>query len=415
MSGLWIGANLLCHVCKYASNCDKCCNECEDTCNSAQRCFYSEYGNDFISAKKKKDFRSFSGLNLFEVWEDRFREDGFGKEMDKILGKNNKERTHASPTATQGDFLRKSEGNIMNQNNQGQVENESTIAKVSNHSQGVTSILDSESGNFVEITPELQRNAMYVHGQIQLGTFAIALAIKKIYDEKLYLGLGCSSRKEYAETMLPFGRKQAEKYYKVADKVSQFMPELKENGASMRHLEPGDTEKLDGIGMAKLYELTKLEDADFEEIMEGNEVNGVSLEEIKAASVREATAEIKRIRDAYSKKLAVQDEAIKTLKAEKQANDDKIRAAEEKLNTAKAIEDKFRREAGSVEDKQRAIKAAKSLLDEASMLIGACGVDVTDPETLQQEFLSMADKMALMINIMKTSYGEIFLSMEHRM
>ncbi len=415
MSGLWLGANLLCHVCTYASGCENCCKKCEDTCNSAQRCFYDKFGNDFFNARMSGDWQSFRGLHLFEVWEDRFREDGFGREMDKILGNNNKERTHASPTATQGDFLRKSEGTMSNQIDEKQEfknsggDQESTIAKVDDHSQGVQKMYDAELGDYVDITPAFQRNAAYVHGQIQMGTFAIALAIKKIYDEKLYLGLGCSSKEEYANRMLPFSRKQANKYYRVADRISQYMPQIDTNDAPGRHLDAPESKKFSEMGIRKLYELTKVDDADFEELMEGGDLNGHTLEEFKAMTVRQATEEIAKIRKVSGERISILEEKNKYLQSENETLKEKETDARERMKNARDLEYIYGEKKMSSEVARQKMSEAGDRLAQAQELIVALGssVDNDSPELIRKSFYDIYNTLMMMVELFQENNYEM--------
>jgi len=265
-------------------------------------------------------------------------------------------------------------------------------------------VYDSEKEDFVDISPEIQRHAAYVHQQIALGTFSIALAIKKMFDEKLYLGLGCSSKVEYCETMLPFGRQQAYKYYAIGRKFQNFLPANGENVAPVRQIED--------IPMKKLYELTKIDEADFEELMTKGEVEGVSLDEIRKQTYNDAITELAKIKNKSSRRISTLEAENEQLKAEQKALDQKIDEANEKLQLAQEIQERFGEMATSIDDKHRMIKKAAELLTTASELMLNCMVTVDDPVTLKADTVALFRKLEVTIEYWKINYGPLLLDME---
>jgi len=265
-------------------------------------------------------------------------------------------------------------------------------------------VFDSDKGDFVQVTPDMQRHAAYVHQQIAMGTFMIALAIKKMFDEKLYLGLGCSNKTEYCETMLPFGRQQAYKYYKIGKKFQKYLPGDSESVAPGRHFED--------LGYKKLYELTKLDDADFEELIETGEIDGFKMEQFKKQTYNEAMKEINLLRRKSSKKISILEEENKKLKSEMQSRERLIEEANEKYKQALEMEDVYGPMKTSVDDRRRVLNNAIDMLNHATKLILNCKVTVDDPPTLKHTAVEVYKILFITAEYWKDYNGELLLSME---
>jgi hypothetical protein len=212
----------------------------------------------------------------------------------------------------------------------------------------IREVWDDEKKKMVTIKPEQARLAAYLHEQVTAGVFVTALAMKRIINERLYLALGAGSVQEYCDTMLPFGRGQAYKYKAIAERFEGVLPELtppeKEDGSSLI-VSPGrqyDLKSLESIGYRKLYELSKVEDADFSEIptrgivkIGNEEINIDQIQEMTARTWNIKLAEIKR---GYSSRVNQLEEKVKLLESERIAIESREAEAKSKIETARDLE-----------------------------------------------------------------------------
>jgi len=106
-------------------------------------------------------------------------------------------------------------------------------------------ITDSETGEVVEITPELRDEALQVHGQIEGAFWQLATALARIKNEKLYLALGFDSFRGYCESTLPFKVRNAYNYALIGEKIGL---RLLESGSSVQTF----AHSLENVGMYKL-------------------------------------------------------------------------------------------------------------------------------------------------------------------
>lgn len=263
------------------------------------------------------------------------------------------------------------------------------------------SILDLETNEFHTPTEERIAMANHWHGQAMAGAIITAMAIRRIFDEKLYLDLGCSSRDEYINRMLPFGRKQAYQYHKVAGKFAPYL----ESGESIEEL-----------GIRKLNELAKLDQPDIEALLEGKEIgegdDKVSLAEIREASSREVSDQIKKVRQKYQAKVTQLEEEVLTLKAESEADHEKVVKAEQKLEEARSIEQVYGSKASLVADKRRRMAEANTHLDSMIETIMRSGVTEEDPDTLINDMLAFLRKLNKYQERIEAEYQDLMFTSE---
>lgn len=244
-------------------------------------------------------------------------------------------------------------------------------------------VFDGDKQDFVKVSKEQQLSAGYIHQQIAMGVFITALAIKKMYDEKLYLAFNCSTREEYADTMLPFGRRQAEKYYRIADKFKEYLPE----NANLSSQIEGDVQEL---GIAKLYELTKIEDEDLRTVMSGGNLTGAdgnkySLEDINDMSARELSKRIQEIKSKYTSRISNFEEENKLLKAERESDKELVESAKEQTEHAHKLEIMYGGGASLLKDKEACLQAARDHFRRAWESLESANITEKDPVQLQRE------------------------------
>ncbi len=256
-------------------------------------------------------------------------------------------------------------------------------------------ILDQESGEFVEVSHEKQRLASYAHNQVLMGAFISAISIKKIFDEKLYLGLNCGSRDEYCETMLPFGRRQAFRLYAIANKFDAVSKSL--TGDGLTQITSGDTSdlvtlksqtELAGIGVTKLYELTRLEDDDIKDLIKGGKLKTESgdydIEDIKDASAKELSRIVSESTKKYKTKISQLTEEVALLSEEKKAKDKELERLAKEKEELEGLERIYGPMASQLKLKKKLLTEARDLLDTFNEVAIRIGVTEDDPENMRK-------------------------------
>jgi hypothetical protein len=159
---------------------------------------------------------------------------------------------------------------------------------------------------------------------VEMPTLEKAVALARIADREHYLDLGHPSFKAFAESDLPFGWRQAMKYVKIGRKFAPMLPEfegdnmnpdaylLSENSGTNDAEGGGEAAlQFSQLGISKLHEMTKLDDAAFEDVArEGKlvmpdgetEYTLDELMDMKTAEASKAIEEAKMDKEAYRAK-----------------------------------------------------------------------------------------------------------------
>lgn len=272
-------------------------------------------------------------------------------------------------------------------------------------------ILDLDSGEFHAITPERQKVAAYLHQQVYTGAFVIAFALRRIFDGKYYLDLGCSSIEEYCMNMLPFNKSQAYRYYKIAEKFSAALPGV-DGPEALVNSRP----ELAEIGVTKLAEMVKLDDEDFKTVVDGGtlhyEEHEVSLETVREKSVREMRESIKSMRDKYSERVSILEEKNLQLKEEAEANAEFVERAKNRYELGSELERKYGEKAVQIEAKQDRMDIARRQLNDLQIAFAAIGVNTDDPDALQRDMFDLINKLHEVYEVAQGLYGHVILSVE---
>lgn len=130
----------------------------------------------------------------------------------------------------------------------------------------------------------------------------ICKGLKEMRDGKLYKELGYQNMADYSENEVGIGRKQSERYIKIAETYSE------ENATSMSHL-----------GTTKLFLLTKLDEPLREEFIQTNDVNNTSTRELeeKIKEINDLKAEKEEILE-HNKQLAYRNRNLQEKYSEKE-------------------------------------------------------------------------------------------------
>lgn len=260
-------------------------------------------------------------------------------------------------------------------------------------------VYDAEHDAMVEVTREQQMLAASLHRQVVIGAFITALALKRIRDERLYVALGCHTFDEYTVSMCPFNRAQAYKYLKIAQRFEQLLPnmeELKEIAESKKVNKNSErfVQSTGQMGIEKLYELTRLEDNDLEELTTTGKLStpdgDYTLEQMQEQTTREFTRQLKEIQARYSGKLSQLDEENKTLQAEKELLEKQMEQNQEHIQDAREIQKLWGRRASKIEEKREMLNEARKTLAYLQQIVFQINIQDDDPGSLQREMLDLA-------------------------
>jgi hypothetical protein len=254
-------------------------------------------------------------------------------------------------------------------------------------------IYDDEEEGMVKVTPEERRVANSLQQRMDVTTLMMAVIMMRMSDEKLYRAVdkGYSSFREYAEVRCPFGYRQAQKYASIGRKFAPLLPgDITKGELSSPDQKAlnGNLEALGDLGVNKLYELSKIDDADFSELPSEGKVilkdgTEIDVEDIKSQSARE----FKRKLDEYKE---YQQDLEKELNSTAQERD---KALEEKEQAEKDAEVglKYKHMYGEKSDQFEAqkgrIMAARSKAADLNQLLSKI-------KDLDPEFEGLVDELA---------------------
>ena len=282
---------------------------------------------------------------------------------------------------------------------------------------GLNHVLDEETGELVEISDDMRRIAHGIQQRIEGATIITAFLIQMVRDEKMYLAFGCGSFQEYADTMLPFNRRTAYKYISISEKFTPLLPSrLSSNGVQStaqiaENIASNDVmQDLSSIGTEKLYELTKIPDADFSEVMNKGVVKTPdgqewSLDEIKAESSRKVAEAVKEVKKKYQSRLSNIEEDKKRLKEERDLAKKELADNKERIERSQEIEQKYGKQASRLEELEYLLDEAQKHLGKLEEKFGKVEVDYSDPESLRERAMTLLRQMTLIQEAARTRFG----------
>ena len=167
---------------------------------------------------------------------------------------------------------------------------------------------DTETGDVVQVTPEMRARAAAARRLIEQATLAKALALATVADERLYLADGYGSFKDWVLLELGSSYRSAKDYVRIGRRLAPLFPALSAGdglagelpqiaeGQSIA-LDSERTEAISGLGLVKLAQLCRLDETQFSDVVErgvvtlGNEDFTLDeLQEMSAREVRPASA-----------------------------------------------------------------------------------------------------------------------------
>lgn len=269
-------------------------------------------------------------------------------------------------------------------------------------STAITTVFDAENQEWREITQKERIIATKLHDKLLEGAYFSAILITKIIDERHYLALGCESTEEYIHTKTPYSRRQAYVLLKIGRKFAGFIGNGTQNNLLLNEsnnisvesaLKDNESESaesaLNGLGITKLLELTKLEDEEINELLSTGKAsinnNQLTLEELKESSAKEVSKRIAEVKKQFSGKIALLTEENKQLKEEKKL----LEKDAEKVKTAMELEKQYGAVASRLEDKEERLAQAEKMLNEFNEVVMRIGINENDPDVLKQRVVAL--------------------------
>lgn len=212
-----------------------------------------------------------------------------------------------------------------------------------------------------EVSGERQEKALRLHRQIVAnGNIAASCMVemgrdlKTVRDEKLYSEFGCADFAEYCEKKAGIGKRHGYNFIAVFERFGE-----------------DKLGQLQGLGIAKLLELAKLDDNDLGELMSGAEVSEMSVRELKD-------------------KIAEYDKTCEQLKLDldsaesdrREADDQKARAEDEKNELKYQLEQAEKRRK---ELEEQVAKLEESESKSRESLANAIDRHLAEKQKLQEE------------------------------
>lgn len=290
-------------------------------------------------------------------------------------------------------------------------------------------VYDEENQKYIEVNREIQVLAAQTHQEVLMGVFTSAVAIKKMFDNKLYLGLGYQSREDYIANGLPIARRQAYAYYQIASKMDSAVKllraenaEFDENSNPVVHssaltqnteqLLPNENgwSELGKLGVKKLYEITTLEDDELATLLKSGKVSldggDIDLNELIDLTAKQVAQKVAAARKRDKAEISRLSEKIKLTESEQKDRAKLVDQLSKENGDAKKIEAMYGPKASLIKDKFERVSMARTLLNEFAMTTRNCGVDENDPAELRNELRTLLKSISELHEELTDAYME---------
>ncbi len=262
-------------------------------------------------------------------------------------------------------------------------------------------VLNIETNKWVRITPEERKYANYIYQQFQISSVFTAIALKKIFDKKLYIALGYESKEDFILNGTNYSRAQAYRLAKVADKLSGYLPQLDQNipisgqipeeaASTIQNNNISPQKDLSGLGITKLIELSKLEEDELEQFINkgsiGEDDDQLTFDEFKDITVRKAAKELEVRTKSYKRKIKDLEDKNSALKEDKKKLESEIDGMQRMVNDAKDLELKYGAPASLSEAKKDLLSEVDNLINEIAVRLKKADVTIRDAEKVQDRF-----------------------------
>jgi len=274
---------------------------------------------------------------------------------------------------------------------------EEKAVEINQRPDGSILVYDEEVDDFVQVSKEQQMLAIKMDHQVSLGHFISAVAYKKIRDDKLFLGLGFSSFREYCEVGRGQHIKVVQRQIRVLEKFEKFLPELESGFNKNNNLSGTARFQIVELGFSKLRELATLEDEKIEELATTGALQtpdgGLSIEDIQRMTSREFTKQLAEIKRKHAGKIAQLDEENKQLKEERKLIQKQLEHLQQKMEQLRDLERKYGAKGSTIESKRMILETALASLANAEQYIFQIGLQEDDPISLHSDMANLIRRL----------------------
>ncbi len=272
--------------------------------------------------------------------------------------------------------------------------NSQTTAAPSFH---LKEVYDAERGEIVARTPEQQSAAHSLYSLMKMADLAQAILLKKFFDGEHHLDMGYSTKDEFCTAELGESRRNINRKLKVAERLEGLIPISDGTPVSRSLLSENQSEHLEalnGIGLSKLYEVAKVEDANFEEVLTTGVVHfadgrEMSLEDIRHRTRNELSRELKGEIDGYKNRNANLLDKKSELEAELKEAQKEINELKQKQETAERLDLMHGTKAATLEGQERLIEYAHEAVRLANKYLTRISLPEDAPKDLQMEVVTL--------------------------
>jgi len=321
---------------------------------------------------------------------------------------------------------------------------------------------------FVEVPPEEQAYARFLHSMQQAGTLITGLALKAIRDHEVYKKLGCTSFKDYCDTMASVTRMTAYRHIKRAEMYGAFLPDVfspqhfaqlqsGQGGSPLLQLtsalqgdgdpadadstpEPDKTDSgedgeenaedasttsgpipraINGLSGSKLDALGELDDERLRDYITHEKLHTpdgdvITREQIAEMTAREVSRRVGEILEPHKKKAETEKEKRLKAEAERDALKDTLDKKEEEIERSRDIEHTLGPRAARLEEKRDRMSKMEDALREASKQIYKIGLTTDDPIPDQERAMDILAHCQRLADAAREELGDVVLNAELR-
>lgn len=283
--------------------------------------------------------------------------------------------------------------------------------------EALSHVLDDETGKMIAVDEDMINQLQSAEGWMVISEFIKWIQLAIIQDERLYTVRECTSMEEYTKLYLPDSYGHVKKMISVGRAFKGAFGEgapvhLLEDGKMKVEVSEEMSSQLQGIneiGITKLYELTKLPDADFSEVMSHDVVKlkdgrEIPLSEIREESAREVERKVREVKKTYQKRVANLQEDKKKFKEERDQWRKQFEENEDAVERAKNMEEKYGKKAARMEEIDYLLDKTEDGLHKIEESFGKVEVEYSDPEALRERVMTLLRRMTLVQEAAITRY-----------
>lgn len=180
-------------------------------------------------------------------------------------------------------------------------------------------VYDAEAGKVIKRSPEQQKKSQYLFKLIEDAEMMKYIVLTQFFDNKGWLDKGYATKTEFCEEALGESIRTTQQKIKSAARFAGVLPpfQIPDDNSKHEHVfaldglsedEKANFKKASSVGLRKWYEIARMDEADFSEVLteaivtfkDGREV---SLEDVHVRSVRDLRREFAEANQALTERL----------------------------------------------------------------------------------------------------------------